>query len=659
MIVTINNRKFDAQFDVVESIERGTLTDFNIEGLIRTVSVGQIELVGKAYEYICQLLCLDGCSFLDVYIEICGNHYSFKAFNDEVVLDKNRSKVTITLTDDNFGAYLKNNIDKEYPVNLTTTKILGKEFRPDRRQMLWVTNSLGDKVYGQHFYGIRFVDVFEEVLKRATKNRLKLDVVPTEIDEWYLTTFSAIRNLRFLDERNPNIVVSLKCLLETLFKLRAYSFVIDGNKFSIVERSGFQEPDIMVQAASIERFEKLNTENVFASIKTGDDSHFIYANNLQHNWSFEDDDGVVTFRGVETVEGDTSAALTDFLNKAYSDNDSPTNHAPSTWINENDCANSSELDLSSGCISWSSNAAESQVYSDDNKLGDRLFLVETQIVSGNVQTVFEATQMPYHLTGPGSPSPFYNRFTWNPNFRTSKIFEFWKGFIRGGYFIGRGGNGNWHFQQSDGVALVQDIVSINVINHWFDFNVTLQTNNGIDSKYCYTALSGESRRIFLSGTISIDGLPTPTTNGYEVVVSCISANGNLIWDIVRSTAMSNNGDTFAFTIDRRMYIPPSATVCVKVVQSEPFFPAEDNVVVEVQGLVQWISNYADDQRGREETGTDNNIIEADIDTYINPCCSIPLRGFAGVDGKGFFVKKLERDIKSGKTKINAIRKCLN
>jgi hypothetical protein len=658
MIVTINNRKFDAQFDVVESIERGTLTDFNIEGLIRTVSVGQIELVGEAYEYICQLLCLDGCSFLDVFIEICGNHYSFKAFNDEVVLDKNRSKVTITLTDDNFGAYLKNNIDKEYPVNLPTTRILGKEFRPDRRQMLWVTNSLGNKVYGDYFYGIRFVEVFEEVLKIVTKNRLKLDVVPTEINEWYLTTFSAIRNLRFLDERNPNIVVSLKCLLETLFKLRAYSFVIDGNKFSIVERSGFQEPDIMVQAASIERFEKLNTENVFASIKTGDDTHFTYANNLQHNWSFEDDSGIVTFRGVETVEGDTSAALTDFLNKAYSDNDSPTNHAPSTWINENDCANSSELDLSSGCISWSSNAAESQVYSDDNKLGDRLFLVETEIVSGNVQTVFEATQMPYHLTGPGSPSPFYNRFTWNPNFRTSKIFEYWKGFIRGGYFVGREGNSNWHFQQTDGVPLVAENVAGNFRLHKLAPNFTLQTNNGIGLNFCYKALTGESRRIFLSGTVRLTGLSTPITDNYEAQVYCVSSNSNLIWDIVRSTTMTNNGDTFSFTIDRRMYIPPNATVCAFLVQISPTTVAPD-AVLEVQGLLQWISNYADDQRAREETGTDSNIIEADIDTYINPCCSIPLRGFAGVDGKGFFVKKLERDIKSGKTKINAIRKCLN
>jgi hypothetical protein len=658
MIVTINNRKFDAQFDVVESIERGTLTDFNIEGLIRTVSVGQIELVGEAYEYICQLLCLDGCSFLDVFIEICGNHYSFKAFNDEVVLDKNRSKVTITLTDDNFGAYLKNNIDKEYPVNLPTTRILGKEFRPDRRQMLWVTNSLGDKVYGQHFYGIRFVDVFEEVLKRATKNRLKLDVVPTEINEWYLTTFSAIRNLRFLDERNPNIVVSLKCLLETLFKLRAYSFVIDGNKFSIVERSGFQEPDIMIEAASIERFEKLNTENVFASIKTGDDSHFTYANNLQHNWSFEDDDGVVTFRGVETVEGEASEALTYFLNRAYSDNDSPTNHAPSTWINENDCANSSELDLSSGCISWSSNAAESQVYSDDNKLGDRLFLVETEIVSGNVQTVFEATQMPYHLTGPGSPSPFYNRFTWNPKFRTSKIFEYWKGFIRGGYFVGREGNSNWHFEQTDGVPLVAENVAGNVRFHKLAPNFTLQTNNGIGLNFCYKALTGESRRIFLSGTVRLTGLSTPITDNYEAQVYCVSSNSNLIWDIVRSTTMTNNGDTFTFTIDRRMYIPPNATVCAFLVQRSPTTVAPD-AVLEVQGLLQWISNYDDDQRAREETGTDKNIIEADIDTYIDPCCSIPLRGFAGIDGNGFFVKKLERDIKSGKTKINAIRKCFN
>ena len=420
----VNSTILETSFeDFSFTIERGSINEeAYFEGLISTFEISELEVFGSDYNLIKdEYDSNDGCGLLYVIIrnECCVDTDYRGVINlADVKFEPQKCKAIVNITDDGYGAFLKNS--KDLSINLGTethkdgTAMAGIDF-----EEITLNHPLADRdqyITSQTVHAYKLSDVCDLVIRWTSNGLLSFDsdlLNPVSGSDYYLTTGININN-----GNQVSPIITFECLTHTLKVLFNANWSITNDVFRVENANYFFVNDVFkVDNCATDLVYGQCEDFLFSKVEIGDED----ALNTY-------DDGGTT---LEVTEGEgTVLVQTRYLSAPQA---ALGGYIPTSLSGELECASGTTLNLKSTCIHWDSNSIEHLAFSDStddfrDEFKERLsnnYIIEVTAGTTTAKTG-SYDYYPYIVTA-SSIETVRNCF--NPSLTNESILGKWAGYI--------------------------------------------------------------------------------------------------------------------------------------------------------------------------------------------------------------------------------------
>lgn len=420
----IDGRLYDTVYeDFTFLTERGSISENEYsDGLINTFEISDLNMYGDDYDVIYQkYLDNDACGILPVTIieECCSNYKYEGAVNlADIKFEPTKCKAIVPITDNGYGAYLKQSKDIDINLGASTDKS-GNSITPIDFTPLFLQHPLPDvnqKTLVKNVQSYKLSDAFRFVIEWLSEGNLTFEsdlINPTTGSEYYLTTGHNVNGDSLVSP-----IVSLSCLLNTVKVLFNANWSIKDNVFRLEKADYFFDNSIFKSVDNAKGLVFGQCEEfIYSSVEIGDeDAMDTYG------------DGGTTIS--VTVGEDTTLSQTGYLSFPQTDLGG---YIPTQLSGNISCSSGTNLDLKSSCIHWDSNTIEhlaftnySKEFYDNNK--DRLntnYIIEVDNGTINPATGNQDFY-PFVTTSVGDET---TRSCFNPSLTNENILSRWSRYI--------------------------------------------------------------------------------------------------------------------------------------------------------------------------------------------------------------------------------------